>query len=241
MPKNKKEKYSKEFGKKEKVLNYTCQTYQLSRPDKVGAVMALIRECQPKSFEDWERWYFENAYTESRSKSKTRTKITKEELIELGERLYVKIKEIVIPEWEEAFRQLTLQDCTDYIYNLTICRTYDGFLTEKSVINDNLAKRFPDVNFLESDPQLDHAGDIDYLGWIGDKAFGIQIKPVTSRANFGNYSASERMKASFKEFERKFGGKVFIVFSIDDKIENKEVLLEIKAEIIRLKSGGKKV
>ncbi|MCL5673089.1 MAG: MjaI family restriction endonuclease [Deltaproteobacteria bacterium] len=239
MPKNKKEKYSKEFGKKEKVLNYTCQTYQLSRPDKVGAVMALIRECQPKSFEDWERWYFENAYTESRSKSKARIKITKEELIELGERLYVKIKEIVIPEWEEAFRQLTLQDCTDYIYNLTICRTYDGFLTEKSVINDNLAKRFPDVNFLESDPQLDHAGDIDYLGWIGDKAFGIQIKPVTAMANFGNYSASERMKASFEEFERKFGGKVFIIFSIDDKIENKDILSAIEDEISRLKAGEK--
>ncbi len=29
-----------EFGKKEKVLNYANQTYQLSRPNKVGAVMA---------------------------------------------------------------------------------------------------------------------------------------------------------------------------------------------------------
>lgn len=38
-------KFSTDFGKKEKVLNYTCQTYQLSRPNKVGAVMALIREC----------------------------------------------------------------------------------------------------------------------------------------------------------------------------------------------------
>ncbi|MDA8273056.1 MAG: MjaI family restriction endonuclease [Deltaproteobacteria bacterium] len=148
MPKTKKGKYSKEFGKKEKVLNYTCQTYQLSRPNKVGAVMALIRECQPKSIEDWERWYFKNAYTEGKNK----TKITKEELEELGERLYVKIKEIVIPEWQEAFRQLTLQDSIDYIYNLTICRTYDGFLREKSVVNENLAKQFTDVKFTESDP-----------------------------------------------------------------------------------------
>lgn len=88
MPKTKKGKYSKEFGKKEKVLNYTCQAYQLSRPNKVGAVMALIRECQPKSIEAWEKWYFENAYTEGKNK----TKITKEELEELGERLYIKIK-----------------------------------------------------------------------------------------------------------------------------------------------------
>jgi hypothetical protein len=223
-------RYSKEFGKKEKVLNYATQTYQLSRPNKVGAVMALIRECQPKTIEEWEKWYFENATTEGKAKSK----ITKETLEELGERLYVKIKEVVIPEWTEAFNQLTLQDCIDYIYNLTINRTYDGFIREKSVIEDNLAKIFPNVKFEESDPELDHAGDIDYLGWVGDKAFGIQIKPVTAKANFGNYSATERMKASFDDFTKKFGGKVFVIFSIDEKVKNKEVMEEIAAEIKRL-------
>lgn len=225
--------YSRNFGKKEKVLNYACQTYQLSRPNKVGTVMALIRECQPKSIEEWEKWYFEKAKTDG----KNPTKITKKILEELGERLYVKIKEIVIPEWQEAFSQLTLQDCIEYIYNLTINRTYDGFIREKSVVTDNLAKVFLQVKFVESDPALDHAGDIDYLGYIGDKALGIQIKPVTAQANFGNYSSSERMKASFREFEKKYGGKVFIIFSIDDEIKNKEVIKEIEAEINRLKNG----
>ena len=194
--------------------------------------MALIRECQPKTFEQWEQWYFENAKTDG----KTPLKITKESLEELGERLFVKIKEIVIPEWTEAFNQLTLQDCVDYIFNLTINLTYDGFIREKSVIEDNLAKVFPDIRFEESDPELDHAGDIDYLGWIGDKAFGIQIKPVTAKANFGNYSATERMKASFTDFTEKYGGQVFIVFSIDDKIKNEEVIEKISNEIKRLKS-----
>ena len=223
-------RYSKEFGKKEKVLNYATQTYQLSRPNKVGAVMALIRECQPKTIEEWEKWYFENATTDGKSP----TKITKESLEELGERLYVKIKEIVIPEWTEAFNQLTLQDCIEYIYNLTINRTFDGFIREKSVIEDNLAKTFPSIKFEESDSKLDHAGDIDYLGWVGNKAFGIQIKPVTAKANFGNYSATERMKASFDDLTKKFGGQVFVVFSIDNKIKNEEVIGQIAQEIERL-------
>jgi hypothetical protein len=225
----KNKKYSKDFGKKEKVLNYACQTYQLSRPNKVGAVMALIRECQPKSISEWEKWYFEKAYTDG----KTPVKITKE----LGERLYVKITEIVIPEWQDAFKNLTLQDCIDYINNLTIQRTYDGFIREKSVVTDNIAKKFPKVKFVESDPELDHAGDIDYLGYVGTKAFGIQIKPVTAKANFGNYSATERMRASFRDFEAKYGGKVFVVFSVDDEIKNTDVLEEIKKEIGRLKKG----
>ena len=128
----------------------------------------------------------------------------------------------------------TLQDCIDYIYNLTINRTFDGFLREKSVVNDGLAKIFPEVVFEESDLELDHAGDIDYIAKVGNKAFGIQIKPVTARANFGNYSATERMKASFADFEEKFGGKVFIVFSLDGEIANKEIVNEIQKEIDRL-------
>jgi hypothetical protein len=226
-------RYSSEFGKKEKVLNYTCQTYQLSRPNKVGAVMSLIRQCQPANFEEWEKWYFENAITEG----KHPIKVSKGHLEELGERLYVKIKEIVIPEWTEAFNQLTLGDCIDYIFNLTINRTYDGFIREKSVINDNLAHIFPKVKFSESDPELDHAGDIDYLGWVNnDAAFGIQIKPVTSKSNFGNYSASERMKFSFEDFYKKFGGNVYIIYSYDDKIVNDDVIEQIKVEIDRLLS-----
>src|SRR5690606_16928870 len=148
--------------------NYTWQTYQLSRPDTVGAVLALIRECQPKSFEGWEQWYFQTAQTAG----KTQVIITNVSLEELGARLYVKIQELVIPEWPESFNQLTKQDCVDYIINLTVNRTYDGFIREKSVVEDNLAKFFPEIRFEESDPELDHAGDIDYLGWIGDKAFG---------------------------------------------------------------------
>lgn len=223
-------KYSMEFGKKERVLNYACQTYQLSRPNKVGAVMALIRECQPQTIQEWEEWYFENAKTDG----KNAFKITRESLLELGERLYDKITEVVIPEWEEAFKQLTKQDCIDYIYNLTINRTYDGYLREKSVINDGLAKLFPELTFEETDPELDHAGDIDYIAKVGDKAIGIQIKPITAKANFGSYSLTERMKASFSDFTEKFGGKVFVVFSLDKEIANKEVIDEIKKEVERL-------
>ena len=227
----KKQRYSMEFGKKEKVLNYANQTYQLSRPNKVGAVMSLIRECQPKTIQEWERWYFENAYTVS----KVPTKISPESLRELGERLYEKITEVVIPEWQAAFSQLTLQDCIDYIYNLTVNRTFDGFLREKSVVNDGLAKIFPDIIFEESDSELDHAGDIDYVAKVDNRAFGIQIKPLTAKANFGNYSPTERMKNSFAGFEEQYGGKVFIVFSLDGEIGNQEVIEQIRKEIERLK------
>ncbi len=225
-------RYSLEFGKKEKVLNYTSQTYQLTRPPKVGAVMSLIRECQPATYEEWKHWFFEHASTTAKQPSR----VTEDSLKELGERLYEKIVEVVIPEWTAAFQQVTKQDCIDYVYNLTINRTYDGYLREKTVVFDVLAKEFPTVRFEESDPEMDHAGDIDYLGYVGELAFGLQIKPVTAKANFGNYSPSERMRVSFAEFTERFKGKVFIVYSLDGEIANPEVLDSIRAEIARLKA-----
>ena len=42
------------------------------------------------------------------------------------------------------------------------------------------------------------------------------------------------MKASFSSFTKKYGGKVFIVYSIDDKIKNTEVIKQITAEIKKL-------
>ncbi len=227
-------KYAKSFGKKEKVLNYASNNYQLTRPNKVGAVMELIRECQPNALEEWEKFYFEKAYT----KTKHPIKITSETLDELGERLYSKITEVVIPEWSAAFQDLTLEDCKEYIYQVTIVRTFDGFLLEKSVVHDVLAKTFPEVEFEESDPELDHAGDIDYIGKVGSMAFGIQIKPITASANFANYKVTERMSNSFDAFKKKYGGNVFVIFSRKTgntkDIVNKDIINEIRSEIQKL-------
>jgi hypothetical protein len=42
------------------------------------------------------------------------------------------------------------------------------------------------------------------------------------------------MKASFREFEEQYGGKVFIIFSLDGEVANKNVIDEIKNEIEEL-------
>jgi hypothetical protein len=43
------------------------------------------------------------------------------------------------------------------------------------------------------------------------------------------------MKASFADFEEKYGGKVFIVFSEKEKIVNVDVIGAIRREIDRLR------
>ncbi len=75
--------------------------------------MALIRQCQPKTFEEWGK---NGIMKMQKTDAKTPVKIKRENLDELGERLFVKISEIVIPEWTEAFQSLTLQDCIEVYY-----------------------------------------------------------------------------------------------------------------------------
>lgn len=223
------------YGKKETLLNLAINRFHLNRPPCVGEIMRLIRECQPQSLKEWDRWYFDNAMT----KGKNPSKITRGSIREIGERLYAKLEEFVIPEMKEAIASITEADCIDYVYNLVIRRTYDGYITEKSVVTDKLASKFPDVEFKESEPELDHAGDIDYIAVVGKYQFGIQVKPITVDANVAGYSISSRMQKSFDAFTAKFGGKVFVVKSKKEgntkTIANKEVVDEIEAEIKRLR------
>lgn len=215
-----------QFQGKEHVLNYTAQRYGLTRPNKVGSVMELIRKCQPKTIQDWEEFYWKNAYT----KKNDAEKVDRELIDELGKRLFEKIHAVVIPEWTKAFEEITEHDCIDYILDVTIRRTYNGFFREKSVVFDNLAKIFPELIFEESDSNLDHAGDIDYTAKStkNGKVIGIQIKPITSNIAFSGYSVSERMKKNFNAFEDQYKGKAFVIFSEKEKIMNKEVIEEIR-------------
>ena len=46
------------------------------------------------------------------------------------------------------------------------------------------------------------------------------------------------MKANFRDFEEKYKGKVFVVFSLDGEIANKEVIQQIDNEIKLIEKYG---
>ena len=150
---------------------------------------------------------------------------------ELGRNLHKKITSFSVRKKSDSIKEMTLNDCIDYVN----AQTFNIYIREKSIIEDGLVNIFPDVKFEVNPPDYIHSCDIDYLGFVGKLAFGIQIKPITAKSNFGNYSPSERMKASFEAFTEDFGGKVFLVFSLDGEIGNKEVIEQISKEIERLK------
>lgn len=59
--------------KRETLLNYAANRWALNKASRVDRVAFLIRKCAPKSFEEWEKYYFDNA----RQKKKDGEKITR--------------------------------------------------------------------------------------------------------------------------------------------------------------------
>ena len=207
---------------KEWILNSATNRFQLNFSRNVGKVSEEIRKCSPKTMQDWENYYFKNVKT-------------REHLIELGRKLYIKISEVLDAE----IKSITEQDCIDYIINLVINRTFEGYKTEKQTIYGQLQEILKEK--IEPAPdEWDRLYNVDFYIKIKNNYIGLQIKPASGVSHISEIYKERNLQAeTHKKFQNKYGGKVFYVISIKkgDKKEiyNKEVINEIKDEIIKLK------
>lgn len=81
---------------KEWVLNIAFNRWQFNRPKYVGKLAEAIRECAPKTLEEWERWYYERVRPEGEMLGRD----MREHLEEVAGRLYAKISEQLRAEIE---------------------------------------------------------------------------------------------------------------------------------------------
>ena len=206
---------------KEWVLNSATNRFQLNFKRNVGATSEAIRKCEPKSLEEWQKYYVANVRTE-------------EQIVELGKKLYVKITEVLVAEIDE----ITEEDCINYIKELVIDRTYDGYVREIKTIYGQL-QEILGVKIEAAPDEWDRLFNVDFFIKINDKYIGLQIKPVSHTSSIPEiYKEKEIQHNTHVEFSKKYGGKVFYLFSCksgDKKIiVNTEVIDEIRAEIARL-------
>lgn len=213
--------YTKRMAK-EWILNSAMNRFQLNFKRNVGPTSESIRKCSPKNIDEWRKYYFANVRP-------------KEHIIELGKKLYVKITEVIQAEVAE----ITEQDCIDYILQLVIDRTYEGYVTEIQTIYGQLQKILC-VPIQPAPDEWDRLFNVDFFIQIGEKYIGLQIKPVNSGIQLPEIFKEHNLQIeSHKKFTEVFGGKVFYLFSekVGEKkeIKNKEVIDDIKEEIKRLK------
>lgn len=207
---------------KEWILNSTMNRFQLNFKRNVGPTSESIRKCAPKNIEEWREYYFKNVKS-------------KEHIIELGKKLYIKITEVIQAEVSE----ITEQDCIDYMMQLVIDRTYEGYVTEIQTIYGQLQKILG-VKIEPAPDEWDRLFNVDFYIKINEKYIGLQIKPVNAGIQLPEIFKEYNIQSeSHQKFTEVFGGKVFYLFSEKvgerKEIKNKEVIDEIKAEIQRLK------
>jgi hypothetical protein len=214
--------------KRETLLNYGMNRWGLNKTHSVGPTSALIRTCSPKTFEDWEKYYFENAV----QKKRNGIKVTKQYITELGHKLYIKLSEVVQNELES----IQEEECIDYAYNLVLNRTYEGYQREIRTVYGQL-ESILNVKIEPAPDEWDRKFCVDFFLQVNDKYIGLQIKSVSGLA-IDHYQWENMHELSHAKFEKQFGGHVFFVYSRKTKkkgkIDNPEVIEEIQKEIERL-------
>ncbi|MCD6127353.1 MAG: MjaI family restriction endonuclease [Methanomicrobia archaeon] len=219
---------------KEWILNMATNRWGLNKKNSVGPVSQWIRECSPRTIKDWKTFYYEKLIAFLRKKGLSLS--PKEYLDDLGRKLYIKITEVIQAEIEEV----TEEDCIQYIHNLVINRTYDGYLTEIRTIYGRL-QRDLDVQIKPAPDKWDRLYNVDFYIQIGEKHIGLQIKPITYEQTPELHKWKEWLSKTHEKFKKDKGGNVFIIFSVkkDNKKEiyNPEIINEIKKEIQLLKRG----
>lgn len=206
---------------KEWILNSAMNRYQLNFKRNVGATSESIRKCSPKTLDEWRTYYYANVRTEA-------------QIEELGKKLYVKITEVIQAEVADV----TEQDCIDYMKQLVIDRTFDGYMTEIQTIYGQLQNIIGQK--IEPAPdEWDRLFNVDFFIEVNGKYIGLQIKPINNRLQIPEIHKEYALQAeTHKKFSEKYGGKVFYIFSekVNGRkvIANDEVIEQIKEEISRL-------
>ncbi len=217
---------------KEWILNIATNRWGLNKKESVGPVSDWIRECAPKTLEEWREFYLKKL---EEFLSRKGIKISPSEYLEyLGRKLYTKITEVIRAEIDEVSEE----DCINYIYNLVINRTFEGYQTEVETIY-KLLQRELGVEIKPAPDEWDRLYNVDFYIEVSGKYIGIQIKPITYNQTPEIHKWKEWLSKTHKKFEKKYGGKVFIVFSVKKgdrkEIYNKEVVAEIRKEINKLR------
>ena len=197
--------------------------FQLNFKRNVGATSESIRRCSPRNIEEWREYYYANVRSEK-------------QIEELGKRLYVKITEVI----QSEVNTITEQDCIDYMKEMVINRTYDGYRTEIDTIYGQLQQMLG-IPVIAAPDEWDRKYNVDFYIQVGKSYIGLQIKPVNNGLQLPEIHKEYALQhASHKEFQKKFGGEVFYIFSakLDGRktIANLDVVDKIKTEIINLKS-----
>lgn len=106
---------------KEFILNYAYNRWQFNYKRNIGPTSDTIRAVKPRSLAEWEEYFFTHMCSQER-------------LNDFGHLLYQHIKNDLPSEnrfHPELLASITESDCINYVYEVPIKRSYDGYIRER--------------------------------------------------------------------------------------------------------------
>ncbi len=214
---------SKKQAKTAALKNMVANRFQLNSKRNVGPTSQSIREAQPDSLEAWEDYYYEHVRS-------------REHIEALGNRMYEKIHQVIIP----ALESISPEECQQYIHELVITKTYQGYVDEIEAVRDLVATELSELP-IEIEPapdEMDRVLAVDFIIRVGDNLVGLQVKPITADQVPDLHKWESIWRRAHEEFKNRFGGKVFTVYNVrrgqEKSLHDPEVSQQIKREIARL-------
>lgn len=176
-------RYDKEY----KTTNIVWNKYRLNKRDNIGHTMVLIKECKPKTFEEWQSYYEKSGQEAHTLKAKMKCKSfdelrrknhiincehgkTTDDLIELA-------KEFQSLLSSEGMN-LDLETCFNFVYIRAVDETYLGYQREVAAFN-SLSDYCKDngLEVRETSNMIDVRYGVDFEIYKNDKLLvGIQAK-----------------------------------------------------------------
>lgn len=144
---------SPEFPKYAKqILNLANQDAHATRPDVVGQMSELIKECTGRTLKEWEDWYLEH-YPDSIDKATN------------------KILDM-IDNFKDVINQIDKSMIRQWVRDLVIVKTFIGLRFQEAVLK-KIAEKFG-TKYRLSTPEEESKGIDGYIGNVP-----VSLKPIT--------------------------------------------------------------
>lgn len=126
--------------------NMVVNRFQLNQKRNVGPTSESIRECQPRSKEEWADFHYQHVRP-------------REHVDELGRRMYEKIQDEIIP----ALESITVDECIAYMHELVIDRAYEGYASEIEAVREVVVGELEGYEVLPTSDDVDQGLAVDFF------------------------------------------------------------------------------
>lgn len=197
-------------GNNEVKLNTYYNRGGFNHPNRIGSVMAMIRELRPATVRAWREWYVANIHDDIY-------------LDKLADEMWRSI-----PDDEGVSKE----DCWRYINDVMFRRTFDGYNREKRMLTFLREQVSPNVE--ESPEEWDAAYFVDFYVYSDSgKLIGIQLKPETFYT--GKYNTVVDIEGKLAEFRRVFNaGTYVLVYRVDNDSGDISIINQLTLLSLRL-------